>query len=634
MCGIFGAISVRGLFDSQALRQFADLTNLVWYRGPDDSGFTALNIKEPSVDQNEYFDVFLGNRRLSILDLSTSGHQPMTDGAGRWITYNGEIFNFLELRKELEALGHRFKTGTDTEVILHIYGEYGEAGFAKLNGMWAFLIADVPGRRVVISRDRFSIKPLYCLRLADEIYFGSEIKQLLPFLPKRELNREIMGQFLAQGLYDHSPETFFVRIERVAAKTTVIISLGTGLIKSQQYWDYEGQSKPCSRAPVDEFRELLLDSTKIRLRSDVPVGLLLSGGLDSSSLAAAIVSVGESRLDTYSIVSDGPCTEERYIDAVSHGLRLANHKIHFRLSDVRAILERTIFHNDEPVGGLSVIAQFKIFEEIKARKNVTVLLSGQGGDEILLGYLKFYFFYLRDLTKNHRYRTAIAEFLLSLVRGTAVRQFRLGEAKRYVGRMAVKRPKFLRESSRGIPVWETGDLRQRQVSDIDRYSVPALTHYEDRNGCAHSLEIRHPFLDHRLVDFALNLPIDQKLRGGWSKRILRESFPELPNSIRWRKDKGYFSVPEEAWLKSGLSAFIRETFRNSVLDEMGVMDAGTFLKTYDAFQNGGKEINAREISRALIAEVWAQKYFGQTRSQVAIANGSERRLVRAGSPNL
>lgn len=609
MCGIFGAIHLKGLFDRADFDQFVRLTDLVRYRGPDDSGYQALNLQQSHAADPESFDVFLGNRRLSILDLSPAGHQPMTDGKGRWITFNGEIFNFVELRKELEARGHRFLTGTDTEVILHIYDEYGESGFEKLNGMWAFAIVDVGQRRVVLSRDRFSIKPFYLLRLArGQLYFASEIKQLLPLLPERELNREVMATFLSQGLLNHSSETFFRGITKVAPKTNLVISLPTGTIVERRYWDYSLESPPSSKDPTEEFRELLLDSTRIRLRSDVRVGLLLSGGLDSSALAVALVQLAEGGLETYSIISTDPgLSEERYVDAMRQTFHLRNHKVIFQLQDALAGLRPALYHGDEPFGSLSVIAQYKILDTVKKETDVVVLLSGQGGDEVLLGYLKFYFFYLRQLVEQRRFGKACTEFVLSLLRRTAVRQFKISRAKRYLPYRIGKNYSFIRIRGTEEPVWNGKDMRLRQIADLDRYSLPTLTHYEDRNAMAHSLEIRHPFLDHRLVNFVLNLPVELKLHRGWTKRILRQSFPELPANIRWRRDKQTFFTPEDGWLRTELSEFIHKTFTKSLLDEMGILDERSFLKVYEGFQNGKRTILGADISRTLIAEVWGRE---------------------------
>jgi asparagine synthase (glutamine-hydrolysing) len=608
MCGIFGAVNTKGFFDSAAFERFSKLNDLTSYRGPDDHGVCALKLKQSADNLGDRFDVFLGNRRLSILDLSSNGHQPMTDHQGCWIAYNGEIFNYLELRRELRAKGHEFVTGTDTEVILHVYSEYGEQGFDRLNGMWAFAIADVPNRRVVLSRDRFSIKPLYLLRLPGCSYFASEIKQLLPLLPTRRLNAQTMSAFLGQGLLDHSRETFFEGIVRVAPRTNIVVSLDTGDESESTYWNFHPANGIGSRQQaVEQFRELFLDSIKLRLRSDVKVGVLVSGGLDSSAIAVGCREISD-RVETYSIVSeDGVYDEHRFIDKLAEtGLR--NRKIVFGCADALQDLDEVLDHSDEPVGGFSVVAQFKLFGAIKQDTDVTVLLSGQGGDEVLLGYLKFFFFHLRSLYRQHKYSQAIFQLGASLWQRTIMHQFTLRSARRYIPALAPGLGPSVNAEHARVPVWECEDIASRQIADIEEYSVPALTHYEDRNSMAHSLEVRHPFLDHRLVEFLVNLPPEWKIRNGWTKYVLRQAFPELPDAIRWRRDKQGFLTPEQQWLKYNLNGLIRSTFHNSQLSQAGILNEQEFLKYYDQFQHTSA-VPETDIARTLIAERWMQRTF-------------------------
>jgi len=611
MCGIFVAIDLCRFFDSQDFSRFVELSNLIRYRGPDDCGDLRLSAKQSADDSAGRFDIFLGNRRLSILDLSSAGHQPMTDGKGRWITFNGEIFNFVELRKELEVKGYEFRTETDTEVILHTYDAYGEAGFQKLNGMWAFALADLSRRVVILSRDRFSIKPLYQYRSPDKrIYFASELKQLLPLLPIKALNSNVMTTFLTQGLVDYSRETFFHGLERIPPKTNLLICMNTGMVSEQPYWDYLEEEATDLETSEQKFRELFLDSIKIRLRSDVKVGVLLSGGLDSSTIALASHKLSGGALETYSVVSeDSRFSEDRFIDILSNESGIKNRKLVFKSIDAREALRETLLHSDEPFVSFSVVAQYKIFELIKKETDVTVLLSGQGADEVLLGYLKFYFFYIREMARGGHYAEVIAELFRSLIHRNSVWQFRLRDAKRYI-RSWNTRNKFgyVRYRPSLVPIWDSTDMRARQIADIDQFSIPALARYEDRNSMAHSLEVRHPFLDHRVVDFALNLPVKQKLNGGWSKFILRRSFPELPVQLRWRRDKQGFITAEEDWLKHKFSRLIKETFRKSLLADMGILDDAAFLDYYESFRKDRAIISYSEIGRAFIAEVWAQEY--------------------------
>ncbi len=612
MCGIFGAIRKEGLYERETFEHFQGLTDLVRYRGPDDSGYLTLNFENKGVDGAQAFNVFLGHRRLSIIDLSSAGHQPMTDDKGRWIIYNGEIFNYLELRRELQEAGHCFKTETDTEVILHVYDEYGESGFEKLNGMWAFAIADLPGKRILLSRDRFSMKPLYLLSVRNDLYFASEIKQLLPLLPKREVDQDIMASYLSQGLIDHTTDTFFRGISQVPAKTSLVVCLNTGKTHAQQYWDYAPRDPENNNADdaIETFRSLFIDSVRIRLRSDVKVGVLLSGGLDSSAIAVVAKGQTDKELESFSVVSEyRQFSEDRFIDLLCDKTATKNQKLLFRVPDVHELLERTVYHNDEPFGVFSVLANFRLLELIKQQNDVTVLLSGQGGDETMLGYLKYFFFFLRDLARKGQYHKAITQFLWGVLEQTTVRQFRLGEARRYMRLWGNNHShEFMRLKSRLEPIWESPDLRERQIADLDRYSVPALTHYEDRNPMAHSLELRHPFLDHRLVNFLVNLPAQLKIKNGWTKYIMRESMSELPDPIRWRRDKQGFILPEELWLKGELRDFIRSVFQKSTLGELGIIDDREFLKYYEAFRNGRRRIWYTDISRTLIAELWARKF--------------------------
>ncbi len=511
---------------------------------------------------------------------------------------------------------HEFKTSTDTEVILHTYSEYGEQGFNRFNGMWAFAIADVPTRRVVLSRDRFSIKPLYLLRVDGCIYFASEIKQLLPLLPERCLNEETMSAFLAQGLLDHSPETFFAGIVRAPASTNIVISLDAGDVRESTYWGFHPTSAINSpQQAAEQFRELFLDSIKLRLRSDVNVGVLLSGGLDSSAIAVGCRKINGSHVDTYSIISeDGICDEHRFIDMLAKaGLR--NNKIVFRCADALQDIDRVLEHSDEPVGGFSVMAQFKLFSAIKQDTDTTVLLSGQGGDEVLLGYLKFFFFHLKSLYRQHKYSQALFQFAASVWHGTVARQFTLRSARRYIQGLAPALSRAIKLEHARVPVWDCGNIASRQLADIEKYSVPALTHYEDRNSMAHSLEVRHPFLDHRLVELLVSLPPEWKIRNGWTKHVLRQALPELPDAIRWRKDKQGFLTPEQQWLKYDLRDVISTMFRNSHLAQAGFLNDREFLNYYEQFQRGAA-IDESDIARALIAERWMQLTFGQPARQI------------------
>jgi asparagine synthase (glutamine-hydrolysing) len=635
MCGIFGAVDVGGFFSPRDYDRFVGLTDLVSYRGPDASGYKSLRVKSSSGVSAEKWDVFLGHRRLAIIDLSDAGRQPMTDGEGRWLIFNGEIFNFVELRSELEQLGDTFRTHTDSEVILRIYARYGLDGFAKLNGMWAFALVDVPKCQVVLSRDRFSIKPLYYTRQGTQVYFSSEIKQLLPLLPAKQLNRDAMLAFLSQLLLDHTNDTFFRGVSKVPPKTSLVISLASGEVTRHQYWDYQSEPIDDFDQAAERFRDLLEDSVRIRLRSDVKVGCLLSGGLDSSTVALVCHGLGADNVETFSVISeDERYSEERFIDLISAKTGVMSHKLLFQSPDVLSTLDRVLGHSDEPVAGFSVVAQYGLFQLVRQQSDVTVLLSGQGGDEILMGYLKFFFLYVRGLMRQGKMVKAANELLASLFRGTVLHQFRLSEARRYLPWLNSEPYGGALSRDSGYvqaPIWHSGDLRERQSEDLDRYSVPALTHYEDRNSMAHSLEVRHPFLDHRLVNYALALPVDYKIRKGWTKYILRKSFPDLPPPIAWRKDKQGFTTAEAKWIREDLQPVVRRMFKNSQLQQLGILDERKFLNYYEGFLRGNSAFFL-DICRMLIAEIWARKVFSAKDaiplSQVANPAGAMAQLVR------
>jgi len=608
MCGLFTAINFSGSFEPKEIEIFKSLTNLVSYRGPDFENFSCLNVKQINYDDSNV-DVFLGHRRLSIIDLSAKGNQPMEIGDLQ-IIHNGEIFNYIELKELLIKKGVSFFSDTDTEVILKSYQKYGSKSFSNFNGMWAFIIVDSKNKKIVVSRDRFSIKPLYYLKSKGKLFFASEIKQLIPLLENKELNEFAMFQFLQQGITDQNENTFFNSIHKVKPKTNLIINLVSGEIVEEQYWDYESVDIHSNQHAIDSFKNLLIDSIRIRLRSDVNVGALLSGGLDSSAISVLADSLIPNKFTTFSIVSDDPnYSEEYYVDQLVDKSHISNQKISFDANDVLSEIGDVIYHQDEPFGSFSIVAQNLIFKKIKTQTDLTVVLSGQGGDEVLLGYLKFFFFYLKNLLRKGRVDLFAIEFFSSLIKRTILTQFVISSAKRYMPSYQKNNVDYLTISGNLENIWEFTSLSERQKIDIDSYSVPNLARYEDRNSMAYSLETRTPFLDHRLVNLLLSLKENLKIKNGWTKYILRKALDELPDSIRWRRDKKNFIIPEVSWLKSELKQEIFSLFNSSKLSKMGVIKDQKFLSYYGSFLEGNKMIHHADISRVYIAEKWARQNF-------------------------
>ncbi len=599
MCGIAGIINFnQGLAEKEILKKMIEK---VRYRGPDDEGYF--------INKN----VGLGHARLSIIDLSESGHQPMSNETGSvWIVHNGEIYNYLELRESLKKVGHIFKSNTDTEVIIHAYEEWGEDCCKRFNGMWAFAILDLAKKKVILSRDRFSIKPLYYTTSNRTFYFGSEIKQLLLFVNKKEINQDLMFKFLKQAIIDFNQETFFKGIYKVKPRHNLIVDIESGEMKEIKYWDYSFEEIPQNEEEIiEKFRELFIDSVKIRLRGDVPIGALLSGGLDSSSIAVVANKLRGGNFDCFSAVSeDKKYSEEKFVNILGNKAGIKIKKLFSEPKLVWDKLEEVLWHHDEPFAGFSVVIHNQIIELIKRNADTKVLLSGQGGDETLCGYRKFFFFYLQNELKKGNISNVLKNILLSLFYRTVLWQFSLAEAKRYLPSFQKHNDpidSILKINGELEPIWESENLRKRQILDINKYSVPALTHYEDRNSMGFGLEIRLPFLDYRLVNFVLNLPSSLKIKNGWTKYILRRAINELPKEIAWRRDKQGFINPEKKWLKHDFQNKIIDLFKESKLDEAGIIDKNKLLEVYRNFLRGDIKTWYADITRFLIAELWIRK---------------------------
>ncbi len=594
MCGIVG------LFDTREQRAvdvavLGRMNAVQFHRGPDEGGQHA----EPGVG--------LGHRRLSIIDLSAQGNQPLKID-DFVIVFNGEIFNYIELRNELIQLGYAFKTNTDTEVIVKIYEHFGVQGFGKMNGMWAFILYDIRQKKVITCRDRFSIKPMYVLNQDNQIFWASEIKQLLPLLHKSEINKEVMFQFLQQNLLDQGSDTFYKNIHHAKPMCAIIIDLATKTSREEKYWNYDNATSISTSDYETHFAWLLHDSINLRLRSDVKIGTLLSGGLDSSAISILANEIQHNNIFSFSVISeDKKVSEERFIDIVVKSANLKNVKLNFQAEAVPQYLDKVLDHQGEPFGSLSVVAQHLIFKKIKDETDIVVLLSGQGGDEVMLGYLKFYYYNLIALGKSFNWIDFSRQLIGALAQQTVLKQFSIHEAKRYIPFLSKQTNDFMLLNERPVNTWNFGSLRERQIQDIDHYSVPALTHYEDRNSMAYSLEIRHPFLDHRIADFLVNIPTSLKIKNGWTKYILRKSIKQLPPEIAWRKDKLGFDMPDEKWLKNDLKNLVIEQFQNSTLDKLGIISAKSFMNYYNEFLNGNSSTHHQVVFKTLITEMWAKK---------------------------
>ncbi len=628
MCGIAGIVSASG-FDPQSL---LEATHLVKHRGPDGYGF-AYFCPRPGcrgqviLNENrvptEGAIVGLGHRRLAILDLSPSGSQPMQTSDGMLtVVFNGEIYNYLEIREELKALGCAFRTGTDTEVLLQAYRQWGRECLHRFNGMWSFAIWDSSRQRLFCSRDRFGIKPFYYSCDSGRFLFASEIKQLLRFpdIPRRA-NAGRVWDYLEFGILSHSEETLFQGIRELRGGHSLTLDVASGEMSPiiERYWDLELRTpgSVSEEAAREQFLETFKDAVRIRLRSDVPVGSCLSGGLDSSSIVSVARSLApRDDFHTFSACFDDPQLDERpYIEEAVSATRAKPHYVFPSGTAFRESLERLLWHQDEPIAGSSVFAQEAVMERAR-REAVPVLLDGQGGDETLCGYRKFYYFYLRHLLKRREPRL-LREASLQLWRGDSV-PLNWADATRYLPQPFRRKHSVVARLSdndfakhRGEDAIRLGpgeSLAARQKEDLVRLSLPVLLRYEDRNSMAHSIETRLPFLDYRLVEFLVNSPEHLKLRDGWTKWILRQAMRGiLPEKIRLRRRKLGFDAPEKQWIGAHLFSLVEDAFGGSQPRMGPYLDGAKVRHEYRKFlAEAPGALSASSLFRPLMLELWAR----------------------------
>ena len=651
MCGITGVYSFKGPINPDFIKR---MTDSLRHRGPDDEGFLAVDSTSSKVvsligidskthgprieDFDKPANLFLGHRRLSIIDLSPAGHQPMSNEDGSlWIVYNGEIYNYLEIRGELLSLGHGFKSQTDTEVILHAYEEWGMECLSRFNGMWAFAILDLKKKRIFCSRDRAGVKPFYYLYDGKRFCFASEIKALMKIDGfEIEPNEQMIADYLFIGLLDHTRETFFKNIYQLRPGEYLLFE--GNQLTVQSYWDIEGNEVHLPRVSdyAEQFRSLLQDSIRLRLRSDVPIGSCLSGGLDSSSIVCLANQlmfnglsidtrvVGE-RQKTFSSCFEEPAYDERkFIEEV---IRRTGAEKNYVFPDEKDFLNdwyQLIWYQEEPFGSTSMYAQWKVMRLAKERQ-VTVLLDGQGGDELLAGYLPSFYYLFRQARKDF-------DIGLLMREGKGFLKHHKNLTRRLFHKtIAAMVPKRLRTFFPGLDRdgggWAEEGFRKNYYRSFSwprkfehelnnylyhafRFTVlPGLLHYEDRNSMAFSLEARLPFLDYRLVEFSFSLPAHLKMDRGVTKVILREAMKgTLPERIRNRMDKIGFATPEEIWFKTGLREWIEKIISSKSFAERGYFDVPKVKRIFLEYCEG-KRNNHFLIWRWVNLELWLRTFF-------------------------
>jgi asparagine synthase (glutamine-hydrolysing) len=568
MCGIGGYVDPRGALDGR--RVLATLATALAHRGPDGEGFFHLG------------NIGLAHRRLAIIDLSDAGSQPMTVGPAT-VVFNGEIYNYRELREELRAAGEQFTTSSDTEVLARAYLHWGPRFTERLRGMWAFALADARTKTLLCARDPFGIKPLYYASHQGAFLFASEPQALIRAGVPPRANAEIAAHYLALGVSEHEPACFFAGIIPLAAGASMLVD---------EHGNRELNRGPGMRALAQgpgtsaaDFANTLKESVGLHLRSDVPVGTCLSGGLDSSTVAAlasaAVKAAGGPKFAAVTALSSDPRTDEReFAAAVVERCGLDWHTVLPTAEEFIAETDDCIRAQGEPALSPSVYFQYCVMRAAR-RAGLKVMLDGQGADELLCGYeryipawaletaqqaglvaaLRGFTVMARNARPGLRGMTALAAYvLIPWLRGRAVK-----------ARTSFLRPQYLASVQQIVEriARSARSLHSARIADLEQFSLPALLRFEDRNSMAHSIEARVPYVDPGVAGCALRLPELQLLQAGFTKYPLRLlAAQELPSQIAWRRAKVGFEPPTGAWLAAFSAALQPEIAASSLLQRL------------------------------------------------------------------
>jgi asparagine synthase (glutamine-hydrolysing) len=625
MCGIAGIYRFdRQTVPPEDLAALQSMATCQKHRGPDDSGLEAFG------------PCALASQRLSILDLSPLGHMPMRSDDGHLaLVQNGEIYNYVELRDELRQLGHVFRSDGDTEVIVRAYQAWGAACVERFIGMWAFALYDDRTQRLLLSRDRLGVKPLYVHRTPDRLVFASEIKAIVAYLRQRgepvRANAASIATYAATGLVDGLADTFFDGVTRFPAAANMHVHAEG--VRTASYWDLPSRAAAlraglngASNAPWPALRTALDEAVRVHLRSDVPLGVCLSGGLDSSAIVGLAAQYVE-RVKTFTIYfGDGPDYDERqHAQPIVERFGAEPFERCVEPTDVLDTLKQIVWHLDEPSLALGVYPQWHVMA-LARDAGVKVVLDGQGGDEVFAGYTNYAPQHLYGLLGSQPMRFPFELAALGRLQGWSHAR----SAARSAVAMRLRRPAAPTVEQKADAALLAPDLRAlADVShdewrlwprvfdgwlnnilywELTRTRLPALLRYEDRLSMAFSLESRVPFLDHRLVELAFALPDDVKRRDGWSKYGLRRALDGfLPPSVVWRRDKKGFPTPVGNWLRDGRASaaidLLSDPGRRS-RDLFPQAAVNTFIRAHVA----GAADHSWQLWRALSTELWLDAF--------------------------
>lgn len=623
MCGIAGAVSLSRQPVPRLDRALAAMSHLIAHRGPDGHGYW----------QAPGDRCGLAHRRLAIIDLSPSGHQPMQGADGSMLCYNGEIYNYLELREEL-ADGWNFRTHSDTETILAAHAKWGTDCLTHLRGMFAFALWD--GDRLFAARDRFGIKPFYYAVVDGALYFASEMKALLPLLPDIATDADALAEYMTFQ-YTIGENTLFRGIRQLLPGHALTVE--NGVLRVFRYWDvhYDIDFDHTPRWFGEEMRGRLADSVKVHLRSDVPVGAYISGGIDSSLIGImAAREEASGRIGFHGKFTEFPGYDESpyAVDACRDG-GIDLHQIEITAADFRDNIGKVIYHLDTPVAGPGSFPQYMVSE--LAARHVKVVLGGQGGDEIFGGYARYLIAYLEQalkasidgtqkngnfvvtpesiiphLTVLQEYKPLIRQlFSKGLFGPLDERYFRLIDRSADMGdevNWSALDVAGVFERFQAIFNSERNVKKEAYFDSMTHFDfkclLPALLQVEDRMSMAHGLESRVPLLDHSVVEFAATIPADIKFKGGQMKHFIRETFAgDLPQSLMQRRDKMGFPVPLKEWFSGELNGMVADIFATQKNRHREFFNSDAILANFDK-----GERFSRKTWGLMSLELWHQMF--------------------------
>jgi len=604
MCGITGIVNFEGTQVEEPI--ISIMMQKMKHRGPDDEGVY--------IDNN----IALGFVRLSILDLSQAGHQPMFSHDKRFvIIFNGEVYNYIEIREELKE-DFDFTSGTDTEVILAAYQKWGAKCLDKFNGMFSIVIYDTKTKDLFAARDRYGIKPFYYYQDEERFLFASEIKSILPLI-KKEANDKIIFDYLLYNRTDHSEDTFFKGINKL--KHGSFMTIKGNKVEIKTWYKLSDKIQSQKALTPEQYRALFKDSLKLRLRADVPVGVSLSGGIDSSAVVSSLVKdFNLSELNTFSAVygKNEPSDESEYIEVFSSMVK----NMHYTYPTADTFFndfESFIEAHNEPVPDIGPYAQYKVME--LAAKNVTVTIDGQGADEQLAGYHYFFGSYYRELIRGFRWGRFITEniqyirkhkslnalkYFLYYILPESIQSKANSNVFLSINKDFINNHK--KESTIGEALYNPKSLNESLFQHFES-KLEHLLKWEDLNAMHFSIESRVPFLDYRLVEVTLCTPSFQKINKGETKHILREAVKDiLPKKITNRKDKKGFTSPRDKWFKTEqFKRFIVELLNSESFQSRKYFDKDTALNQYSLHLDG-KIDASKEIWKWINIEIWFRKF--------------------------